>query len=60
LENFVPGTLLIFLAAQALPNAPAAPSASPAVPIGRQQIFIAPSGEPFRAPADAPDPVGFR
>ncbi|MBW8754454.1 MAG: hypothetical protein JF595_09930 [Sphingomonadales bacterium] len=53
-------TLLIFLAAQALPASPVAapPSQAPAVQhIGRRQIFIAPSGEVFRAPADAPYPV---
>lgn len=54
----MPGTLLIFLAAQALPSAPPSPAAAlPAPAVGRQQIFIAPSGEPYRAPAGAPYPV---
>jgi Ca2+-binding EF-hand superfamily protein len=60
----VPANLLIFLAAQALPAStpsPAPPSAPPAASaeqhVGRLQIFIAPSGEPFRAPWDAPYPV---
>lgn len=44
---------LALLAAQAAPEAlPAAPRHS-----ALQQVFIAPSGEAFRAPADAPYPV---
>lgn len=61
----MPGTLLILLAAQALPSLPPAPPPATTAPmtvtapgpVGRQQIFIAPSGEPFRAPASAPYPV---
>jgi hypothetical protein len=49
----------MFLAAQALqaspPSQPSPPP--PAEHVGRLQIFIAPSGEPFRAPSDAPYPV---
>ena len=49
--------LMALLAAQALPDAP--PSPPPAEPArsGVQQIFIAPSGESFRAPASEPYPV---
>jgi hypothetical protein len=56
----VAATLLMFLAAQALQASPPAPAAAPPPPaehVGRLQIFIAPSGEPFRVPADAPYPV---
>lgn len=42
-------TMLALLAAQGLPDAPSRQ--------GLQQIFIAPSGEAFRAPAEAPYPV---
>jgi hypothetical protein len=50
----MPATLLILLAAQALP----APLSSAEPPrVGRQQVFIAPSGETFRAPADTAYPV---
>jgi hypothetical protein len=50
----VPATLLMFLAAQALQANPPAPAAAPPPPpaaehVGRLQVFIAPSGEPFRA-----------
>lgn len=48
--------LLTVLAAQALASAP--PPAGPETPhSGRPQIFIAPSGETFRAPAGEPYPV---
>lgn len=53
-------TLLIFLAAQVLPASPVAapPPQAPTVQhSGRRQIFIAPSGEVFRSPADAPYPI---
>ena len=44
---------LLLLAVQA--DAPA--NAAPAAPQGRPQIFIAPSGEPFRVPEGQPYPV---
>ncbi|MFT4027363.1 MAG: hypothetical protein QM676_11255 [Novosphingobium sp.] len=49
-------TMLAFLAAQALPEAPPPGPVEPPRS-GVQQVFIAPSGEAFRAPADAPYPV---
>lgn len=48
-------TVLALLAAQTAPQTSSAPG-EPA-PGGLQQIFIAPSGEEFRAPSNAPYPV---
>jgi hypothetical protein len=48
-------TLLILLAAQA--QVPSPPSQPPEQRPGPRQVFIAPSGEAFRAPAAAPYPV---
>lgn len=47
----------VVLIASFAPVAAFAQAAPASAPSGRQQVFISPSGEPFRAPMDAPYPV---
>ena len=49
--------LMVLLAAQALPETPLPAPLAEARRTGMEQIFIAPSGEAFRAPAGTPYPV---
>jgi hypothetical protein len=49
-------TLLTLLAAQALAETSSPPASGPPR-VGVEQVFIAPSGEAFRVPANAPYPV---